>query len=246
MKATSKRLSKLRPRRNTQHAQANGHPQTPITATTGIDETVMNNSLYLETFETKSIQGHAGNVLNGMEIMWHQNDLCDVTIVAEEGRRFHAHRTVLASCADFFHTTFSNVPEEQNHGRRYEVCLDFASPATMTSILECMYTGKVNISESNVRELLVAAAYLKFYAVEQACGDFLQSRLNQSNCLRMLNLAVTYDLLDLSEESLHLASVNFMQVTEGFDFLHLEIEQVIMLLERDDIKVILIIMIIIK
>lgn len=191
----------------------------------------------LESFETRVLPKHAANMLIGMEVMWHQNDLCDVTIIAE-GHRFYAHRAVLSACADYFHTNFSNVPHEQNQGRNYEIILDFASSATVSIILECMYTGKVRISESNVRDLLVAASHLRFYAVEQVCGDFLKSRLNHSNCLRMLNLAVTYGLFDLVEESLHIAAANFIQVSDGFDYQQLEIDHIVMLLERDDIKVI--------
>ena len=72
-----------------------------------------------------------------------------------------------------------------------------------------MYTGRVSVSDANVRELLVGASRLRFYAVELACGDFLRERLNKHNCLRMLNLAATYNLASLREESLREAAEHF-------------------------------------
>ena len=93
------------------------------------------------------------------------------------------------------------------------------------------------MSEANVRELLAAASSLKYYSIEEACDDFLQQRLNKSNCLRMLNLAFLYSLGDLTDEALHMAAQHFMELSDGFDFHQMDVDQLATLISRDDIKV---------
>ena len=177
---------------------------------------------------------HCHNILNGMEVLWRQNTLCDA-ILNVDGTRFRAHRTVLCSCSDYFHNIFTNTPDEP-HPSQVDVSLEGIRPETMQTLLECMYTGSIRINESNVREILAASANLKFYAIEDACGSFLKDRLNVSNCLRMLNMAFTYHLKDLVDTSLQTAAKNFMEVSDGFDFQHLSLEELLCLIQRDDVQ----------
>lgn len=77
---------------------------------------------------------------------------------------------------------------------------------------------QVRVCESNVRDLLAAAALLRFYAIETACQEFLRDRLDKSNCLRMLKLAHAYNLIDLVEGAMELAAKHFLELSEGFVF----------------------------
>ena len=162
--------------------------------------------------------------------------MCDVTI-SVKGTCFRAHRGVLSSCSDYFLTLFTNRDQPGRDPCSPEVTIGGVEPECMSVLLECMYTGSVEITEENVRDILQGASKIKFYAVEEGCGAFLKERLNSGNCLRMLALANTYHLTDLVDASLHTAAQNFPEVSEGFDFLQLEVDQVVTLLIRDDLKV---------
>ena len=51
----------------------------------------------------------------------------------------------------------------------------------------------------------------------------------------MLTTAFTYDLRDLENAALHVAARHFLEISDGFDYQQLDVEQLISLLERDDI-----------
>lgn len=181
---------------------------------------------------------HPQNIMDGMEVLWRQGALCDVTLVVED-IRMRAHRVVLATCSDYFHSLLITVPDspggEQLVETECELVLEGLEVSTVEAILECMYTGRITLCEANVRNLLIAAARLRFFAVEQVCGTFLQERLHRHNCIRMLNLAATYNLPALRDEALKTAAANFSEVAQGYDFLELELEQLGTFLGRDDI-----------
>ena len=88
-----------------------------------------------------------------------------------------------------------------------------------------------------MRELLAAAASLKYATIEEACDEFLRRRLTRSNCLRMLNLAFTYSLAELTDEALQMASLNFMELSDGFDFYQMDVDQLVALLDGDGVMV---------
>lgn len=111
------------------------------------------------------------------------------------------------------------------------------SADVMRNLIECMYTGNISVNESNVRELLASASYLRFYAIEEACGEVLSEQLNIYNCLRMLPLGFAYNLTSLTERALKMAAEHFMELSEGFDFLQLEYHHLASVLARDDLKV---------
>lgn len=163
--------------------------------------------------------------------------MCDLTLLVD-GSRFRVHKALLATCCDFFHdqlTTHKTTTDQ--HQCHTEIALEGISSATMATLLECMYTGRLTLCEATVRELLSGASNLRFFAVEEACGQFLKERLSTHNSLRMLNLAFAYNLTDLADQALQLAAQNFMVTSEGFDYLQMDIDQLLMFLARDDVSV---------
>ncbi|CAH1795785.1 unnamed protein product [Owenia fusiformis] len=182
----------------------------------------------------KVLQNHSDTVLNGFYVMWKQKFLCDVVLKVED-QTFYAHRSLLASCCDYFNDLFSD--SDANADEEIEVTLNGINPNTIGLVIECMYTGKIQLNELNVREVLAAAKYMKFYSIEDACSEFLGEHLNKTNCLRMLNLAFTYRLNGLTEKCLKEAAEHFSQLASGIDFLQMESEHVLALLARDEVNV---------
>ena len=183
-----------------------------------------------------SLPNHADSIMNGMDALWQQGTLCDANI-SSNGKVFLAHKILLAACSDYFHEIF--IEGRSPSGTQIDgnnILLNDISPSTIEILLGGLYTGNITINEANVRELLAAAASLKIYAIEEACADFLRTRLNLSNCLRMLNLAYTYSLEDLEEDAMKIAAMNFIDISDGYDFKQLDFVHIVSLLQRDDLK----------
>ena len=190
--------------------------------------------------EQMELERHGEDVLTGMHAMWRQQLLCDVTINVESSR-LRAHKLVLASCSYFFYRLFleevkGDVSISRSQDGHIEVTLHGISAATMTGLLECMYSGRIHVHQSNVMDLLAASARLRYQAVEEACSDFLVDRLSVTNCLRIFHIASDYGLSGLLPVVLAFSANNFMEVTQGPDYTDLDIDQLRMLLARDDIS----------
>ena len=53
----------------------------------------------------------------------------------------------------------------------------------MEAIVDFFYSGEIEISESNVQELLPVTCILQVQSVQKACCDFLERQLSSENCL---------------------------------------------------------------
>ncbi|XP_013416498.1 kelch-like protein diablo [Lingula anatina] len=185
--------------------------------------------------QCKVLENHATHILHSLECLWKQESMCDVSLLADTSERILVHRLVLVSSCDYFHDLFSR--ETMYVDEQVQVRLSGISVSTLKDLVTCMYTGRISINDSNVLDLLTAADYLKFYAVQEACGVYLSDRLNSENCLRMLKMAYTYNLRDLIDKALKIAAENFTDIAITQDFRQLEVSHVKALLAQDGLKV---------
>ena len=67
----------------------------------------------------------------------------DVTLVAEDGKEFKAHRQALSEASPFFEKVLSSDMKENQEG---VIRLEIFNESQMVDILELIYTGNVEIS----------------------------------------------------------------------------------------------------
>ncbi|XP_066507706.1 transcription regulator protein BACH1b [Hoplias malabaricus] len=119
---------------------------------------------------------HCSHVLRCLDEQRQKDLLCDVTVVVEN-RSFRAHRSVLASCSDYFSARMSshtgqglviNLPDEVT-AEGFEPLLQFA------------YTSKLLFTKENVLEIRTSASVLGFKNLDNACFDFLLPKFFDSS-----------------------------------------------------------------
>ncbi|XP_072515332.1 transcription regulator protein BACH1b [Salminus brasiliensis] len=119
---------------------------------------------------------HSSHVLRCLDEQRQKDLLCDVTVVVEN-RSFRAHRSVLASCSDYFSARMSshtgqglviNLPDEVT-AEGFEPLLHFA------------YTSKLLFTKENVLEIRNCATVLGFKNLDNACFDFLLPKFFESS-----------------------------------------------------------------
>ena len=103
------------------------------------------------------------------------DDLCDVTITAGEGK-IRAHKLVLAASSPYFETMFTGDFPESNQS---EVTIREVDPEAMETLIEFCYTATVKIDESNVQSLLPAACLLQLAEIQVKSGNSV-SRLSNN------------------------------------------------------------------
>ncbi|KAK3085378.1 hypothetical protein FSP39_002454 [Pinctada imbricata] len=180
---------------------------------------------------TKSVLRLSETVLQGFEVLWRQNILCDVVILSA-GRSFHVHKILLVACSDFFYDLFV----ENMHQSR-EVDLSHVCGEVLGVIIQCMYTGKIYVTSESVEEIMTTASGLGFYIVLEACEEFLIERTNPRSCLRMVARAFKFRLRRLGDKALQLCAQYFPAVRRRPQFKELPVDQLLELIQRDDLDV---------
>lgn len=183
--------------------------------------------------EVKTLEKHSEVILNGIEVLWRQNLMCDVLLITS-GKTLSAHKLVLVSCSEFFYEELCENSDSKQIVS--EIHLPGISSCVLESILECLYTGKIHFAESTIEDILSVASRLGFCLVMDICEDFLINHISKENALRYLDLSFRYGLDHLSDRALGFVADNFKLIAKHHDFLHLPVEQLISLLKRDDLN----------
>lgn len=174
---------------------------------------------------TKSVCNLSDTVLNGFEILWRQKLMCDLVLTSQT-KAFHVHKILLVTCSDYFYELLVEkkyTPKE----------IDFSDilPEVLEGILECMYTGKVHLTDANTENILSAATKLGFFIVKDVCEDFLVNKVQPKNCLRMLDTSFRFGLSRLSDSSLQLAAKSFKTIARRSKYKELPYDQTFALMK---------------
>ncbi|KAK8760994.1 hypothetical protein V5799_027743 [Amblyomma americanum] len=103
-------------------------------------------------------------VLTTLESLWREGKLCDVEIDASGEGTIQAHRVVLAAAIPYFSAMFtSNLRESQTH----RVSIQGVGLRLMELIVRFAYTGRIEVDEKNVCQLLLAANMLQVCRLDE-------------------------------------------------------------------------------
>ncbi|XP_030010969.1 transcription regulator protein BACH1b isoform X2 [Sphaeramia orbicularis] len=127
----------------------------------------------LFTFESTV---HSSHVLRCLDEQRLRDMLCDVTVLVE-GQSFRAHRSVLASCSEYFTHRISSLT---HHGAVVTLPPE-VTVAGFEPLLKFAYTSKLLFGKENVLEIQSSASILGFKDLDGACFDFLLPKFFSSS-----------------------------------------------------------------
>eukprot|EP00066_Takifugu_rubripes_P004977 XP_003968721.1 PREDICTED: transcription regulator protein BACH1 [Takifugu rubripes] len=118
--------------------------------------------------------GHCVHLLQCLNDQRQQDVLCDVTIEVGNAT-FRAHRSVLASCSDYFHHRVTSVTSHNaTITLSEEVTVEGFEP-----LLQFAYTSKLTFTKENIHAICKSAEFLGFNNLESACFDFLIPKFSE-------------------------------------------------------------------
>jgi hypothetical protein len=100
-----------------------------------------------------------------------------------------------------------------------------------------MYTGEIAITEQNVQLLLSTSNQLQLNIVKEACSQFIESQLDLSNCLGILQFAEGHFCPVLQNHAEAFIEEYFSDIVLKDEFYNLNPEQLINLISKDHISV---------
>ena len=157
-------------------------------------------------------------------------DFNDVTIQAG-AESISANRLVLACYSKFFEIMFHSRFKERN---QTTVEIKEFDGQAVRSIIEYIYTGKIDISANNVMTLLGIADFLQVDDVKVLCFDFVESSLTVNNYLDIIKVSILYNNITLLQQTYEFISKNFDKLMQENSFWELSKEELISLLTNID------------
>lgn len=148
------------------------------------------------------------------------NTFSDVILIANDGAKFHCHRSLLSVAAPFFfRKLFESGMSECN---TKEVQLPFSSEV-LTEVLRFVY--KNEILPENVKpltkEVLNAAEMFQLESLKKYCVHDLLENVEWRNAVQMLVLSDTFSLSELKEKSICIVVENYDKIKSENEWVEL-------------------------
>ena len=146
-----------------------------------------------------------------LNMLRRQDCLCDITLGTKDDKEFKAHRNILSAASPFFCKFLRSDMKENREGI---VRFEEMSGAVMEDVLEFIYTGSVEITQENCKDLIAAANYLLIPGLKTVSGRFLERQLAKSNCISTFYFAEIYQCDELITNTRKFIHANFASVAE--------------------------------
>ena len=172
-------------------------------------------------------------LLKRLNLQRNQNYLCDITLVTKEGNEFRAHKNVLSAASPFFVKLLQSEMREKDEG---VIRFEDISGLILADVLEFIYTGNVEVNETNATDLIIAAEYLLIEGLKTKSGRFLEQQITSSNCISTFRFAEKYRCEELVANSTKFILDNFASVAESEEFLNQKAEEVEKWISNDEIR----------
>ncbi|VEN43721.1 unnamed protein product [Callosobruchus maculatus] len=163
------------------------------------------------------------------------NQLCDATIVLDDGAEIPVHRAILCACSSYFRALFTTILHSRDKNR---VHLPGVTSEMLQKLLVYVYLRKLDITEENVYSLLITADYLSILGVLELCCKYLENNLSPKNCIGVLRFARNHFCRDLANSAWRYIMRNFTQIsTESNEILSLSLTEIQEIINADDLNV---------
>lgn len=163
-----------------------------------------------------------GDILRKLNKYRQQGQLCDV-VLKVGSCEFAAHRAVLSASCAFFEGLFASGLNEKE---QYRIVLEELEEDIMEDLMTYLYTGEVDLTQTNVRNILQAANFLLLTKLKEMAACFMESEINILNCVDTFQFADFFDCLDLKTEALRLIHLHLDELSRSHDFRELSAAQI--------------------
>jgi hypothetical protein len=183
---------------------------------------------------------------------WVANDKYSdvVFVVGKEGKRFPAHRFVMAASSPVFEVmcypaatsiagpggpSESKGSESTSKTGIVEIKVPTIKSEIFHQLLKCVYTDKVEVEASNLNDLIAVAKRYQVEKMQVLCAEFLEADVSVENACELFQIAP--DMLGDASFVMDFIQENTEDVLESPGFLNLTKNRLIAMLENDQLAV---------
>ncbi|KAJ8262578.1 hypothetical protein GJAV_G00168010 [Gymnothorax javanicus] len=183
---------------------------------------------------------HKDEIVAEFSNLYWSKAFSDVELVINETQRFKAHRVVLGLSSDVFHQMLSGGRWQEGGQEDVALTEDESCVEHMGVFLQYFYTGTISISAENLFPLLILTDKYNVKALRQECELFALENICSGSVSRALTWWRKAELIgfqELEEACCRFVALNGHAFLISCDWLFLELEHLMVLLQRDDLQV---------
>ncbi|XP_014664890.1 PREDICTED: kelch-like protein 10 [Priapulus caudatus] len=175
--------------------------------------------------------------MNTLREMRECGQLCDALIKCDGGE-FQVHRAIMSACSPYFRALFTNSMNDDDNRTQRDYVIPGVDAEMLAIIIEFAYTRICCITESTVQRLLAAADQLNIMGVVRECCDFINDRIDATNCFSIRSFARAYFCKGLERRAHSYIMKNFPEIAERNDeYLELSTDELHELIDSDELNV---------
>ena len=156
----------------------------------------------------------------------------DVTLQSGDVQ-IQCHRVVLAAASDYFKAMFKCALKES----KSDTVQMTMEPEVLTSVLDYVYTGEIELTIDNVESVVKACDVLQLARLMAACEEFMVAQINAANCVGFHRFAASYHLHKLERKVKEVMLAEFSSVAFTDHFKQLSCNELVELVKDDDLQV---------
>nr|ALF07851.1 kelch-like protein [Swinepox virus] len=159
----------------------------------------------------------------------------DITLVTDDNRKIKSHKLILSAVSDYFRSMLSEkfIEGSLNEVRVYDI-----SYTTLKELISFCYSGKLDIHEYNVKDLIIKADYLSMKHAVTLCEDFIIKKLDCDNCLQVYMFSKEHNLFRLMDVALSTIIMNITTIYKHDNFGLLDEKDIELILGSDYLNII--------
>ncbi len=141
-----------------------------------------------------------------------------------EGQSIPCHKILLAGASEYFRTKFTsgtNTLENQL------LEIEDITFQTLKVIVSYIYTGDIDVTADNAKDILPACRMLKLQSLFDTCEKHLIDIVNPQNCIGMHRVAGLYGIPNLKEKVQQVMLNNTSDIVRSQDFKEMEEEELV-------------------
>jgi len=157
----------------------------------------------------------------------------DITIETNDGRKFAAHKNILAASSPFWDVMFQGDFSESNEAT---IPLRNINSPEFDQIMSYVYKGEFTVTSDTVQAMYTTADFLLYDFIKEKCILFMEDTLHRSTYYAYLCFAESYMLSVLKEDILQFIQADIDNVHEDEAFCNIPVKVVCQLLRGDNLK----------
>ncbi|KAJ5079372.1 hypothetical protein M0811_04393 [Anaeramoeba ignava] len=159
----------------------------------------------------------------------------DFEIICEQNQTsFKTHKSILSSRSQYFKSLFNSKMKEYQENK---LILKDVSSSILSSILNYLYSGKIEINLENAIEILIFSSKYLIDELINVTSKFIENNLQIETIVDVLKLSESMNFNQLFDSSYQFISENFQEFIKTSFFLELEENHLNFILSNDLISI---------